>query len=129
MRTLKAEIRDRVFEQLNGIADALARQHGAKIKVNLEFGYPATVNHAAETDFASAVASEVVGSGRVDQAVAPMMGGEDFSYMLQARPGAFIFIGNGETAGLHHPAYDFNDAAIPAGVSYWVKLIETALPA
>jgi len=57
------------------------------------------------------------------------MGGEDFSYMLEARPGAFIFIGNGDTAGLHHPAYDFNDEIIPHGMSYWVRLAEAALPA
>ncbi len=59
--------------------------------------------------------------------VAPLMGGEDFSYMLEARPGAFIFVGNGDTAGLHNPAYDFNDDAIPVGASYWVRLVETAL--
>ncbi len=59
----------------------------------------------------------------------PVMGAEDFSFMLNARPGAFIFVGNGDSAGLHHPSYNFNDAAIPFGTSYWVKLVETALPA
>jgi metal-dependent amidase/aminoacylase/carboxypeptidase family protein len=74
------------------------------------------------------VAAEVVGRARVDDNVAPVMGAEDFSFMLQARPGAFIFVGNGDSAGLHHPAYDFNDDTIPVGTSYWVRLVETALP-
>ena len=75
------------------------------------------------------VASQVVGKERVDTTVPPVMGAEDFSFMLQARPGAFIFIGNGDSAGLHHPAYNFNDEVIPVGTSYWVKLVETALRA
>src|SRR5262249_1910861 len=71
---------------------------------------------------------QVVGRERVDDDVAPVMGAEDFSFMLEARPGAFIFVGNGDSAGLHHPAYDFNDEAIPFGASHWIKLIDTALP-
>jgi hippurate hydrolase len=71
----------------------------------------------------------VAGRDRVNENVAPVMGAEDFSFMLEARPGAFIFTGNGESAGLHHPAYDFNDEVIPFGTSYWVKLVETALAA
>ena len=78
---------------------------------------------------APAVAAEVVGRDHVDIAVPPVMGAEDFSFMLEARPGAFIFVGNGDSAGLHHPAYDFNDELIPVGTSYWVKLVETALRA
>ena len=69
----------------------------------------------------------MAGDDRADTAMAPVMGAEDFSYMLEARPGAFIFVGNGDSAGLHHQAYDFNDAAIPTGTSYWVRLVETAL--
>ena len=75
------------------------------------------------------LAAEVVGSERVDTNTPPLMGGEDFSFMLEARPGAFIFIGNGDSAGLHHPAYDFNDEAIPVGASFWARLVETAMPA
>ena len=75
------------------------------------------------------VAAQVVGNERVDTDVAPVMGAEDFSFMLNARPGAFIFVGNGDSAGLHHPAYDFNDEVIPIGTSYWVKLVETAMAA
>jgi hippurate hydrolase len=71
----------------------------------------------------------VVGENKVDIAMAPVMGAEDFSFMLESRPGAFIFVGNGDSAGLHHPAYNFNDDVIPIGTSYWVKLVENALPA
>jgi hippurate hydrolase len=85
------------------------------------------VNHERQTAFAAEVASQVVGKERVDVTVPPVMGAEDFSFMLEARPGAFIFIGNGDSAGLHHPAYNFNDEVIPVGTSYWVKLVETAL--
>lgn len=129
IRTLKSDVRERVFERLNALTDGLSRQHGAELKLTLETGYPATVNHPAQTGFAAEIAQSVVGVQNVNTAVAPMMGGEDFSFMLQQRPGAFIFIGNGDSASLHHPGYDFSDAAIPAGVSYWVKLIETAMPA
>ena len=106
-----------------------ARAHGAKATLTYRHGYPVTRNHEAQTAFAAQVASEVAGEERVDTDMAPVMGAEDFSYMLQARPGAFIFIGNGDSAGLHHPAYDFNDEAIPVGASYWVRLVEKALPA
>ena len=86
--------------------------------------------YLAETrNFAGEVAAEIVGRERVNLDVAPVMGAEDFSYMLEARPGAFIFVGNGDSAGLHHPAYDFNDEVIPIGTSYWVRLVETALAA
>ena len=88
-----------------------------------------SMNHAAQTDFASSVAAEIAGKDKVDIDLAPVMGAEDFSFMLNARPGAFIFVGNGDSAGLHHPAYNFNDDVIPVGTSYWVKLVETALAA
>ena len=74
------------------------------------------------------MAGEVAGVDRVNAETQPLMGGEDFSYMLEERPGAFIFVGNGDSAGLHNPAYDFNDDVIPIGCSYWVRLVETALP-
>ena len=77
--------------------------------------------------FAAEVAAEIAGKDKVNTDAPPIMGAEDFAYMLQERPGAFIWIGNGDSAGLHHPAYDFNDEAIPAGTSYWVRLAETAL--
>jgi len=108
---------------------ALPILYGAKAKVGYSRDYPVVVNHAGETEFAAKIASEVVGEANVDPATVPVMGGEDFAFMLQKRPGAFIFMGNGDSANLHHQAYDFNDKAIPFGASYWVRLIERAMPA
>jgi metal-dependent amidase/aminoacylase/carboxypeptidase family protein len=106
----------------------VAQMTGAKIDLDYVPGYPVTVNHASQTDVATQVAKEIAGDANVHE-MPPMMGAEDFSYMLEARPGAFIFCGNGDSAGLHHPAYNFNDDAIVFGTSYWVKLVENALAA
>jgi hippurate hydrolase len=92
-------------------------------------GYPVTSNHAGATQKAIEIAKDVAGEGRVNASVKPVLGGEDFAYMLEARPGAYIFMGNGDTAGLHHPAYDFNDEATPHGASYWARLVEKLMPA
>jgi hippurate hydrolase len=129
VRTLRKEIAKKSEERIRTICDGLATAFGAKIDVDYQANYPVTFNHAEETVFASDVAIGVAGDAHVHRGIQPVMGGEDFSYMLEARPGAFIFIGNGDTAGLHHPAYDFNDEVIPHGMSYWVKLAETALAA
>ncbi|UVK56730.1 amidohydrolase [Mesorhizobium sp. AR02] len=129
VRTLRKEIAKKSEERIRTICDGLATAFGAKIEVDYQANYPVTFNHAEETVFASDVAANVAGDAQVHRGIQPVMGGEDFSYMLEARPGAFIFIGNGDTAGLHNPAYDFNDEAIPHGMSYWVKLAETALAA
>jgi metal-dependent amidase/aminoacylase/carboxypeptidase family protein len=107
----------------------VALQSGARIELNYERSYPVVMNHPAQTVIAAQVAGEVVGTANVDTDMTPIMGAEDFSYMLEARPGAFVFIGNGDSAGLHHPAYNFNDEAIVYGTSYWVKLVETTLAA
>ena len=109
------------------IAIALAAAAGATARVEYRRGYPPTVNHAAQTDFAASVARKVAGGAHVDANAPPTMGSEDFSFMLEARPGAFIFVGNGDSATLHHPSYDFNDEVLPYGMSYWVELVETAL--
>ena len=127
VRTLQAATRDLAEKRIREIAAGLAAAAGGTARVEYRRGYPATVNHAAQTEFAAKVARKVVGDSRVDSNVAPVMGAEDFSFMLEARPGAFIFLGNGDSAKLHHPAYDFNDAALPYGMSYWVELVETAL--
>ncbi len=129
VRTFNPAIRDLVERRMNAIVDATAAMHEATITLHYERGYPVTRNHDAQTAFASEVARQVVGADRVDANFPATMGAEDFSYMLEERPGCFIFIGNGDTAGLHHPNYDFDDAAIPIGASYWAKLVETALPA
>jgi amidohydrolase len=126
-RTLRAGTRDMVERRIREIAAGLASAAGAEARVEYRRNYPATVNHPAQTDFASKVARKVAGDSQVDSNAMPVMGAEDFSFMLEARPGAFIFLGNGDSAKLHHPAYDFNDAALPYGMSYWVELVETAL--
>ncbi|TPK73650.1 MULTISPECIES: M20 aminoacylase family protein [unclassified Mesorhizobium] len=129
VRTLRKEVARKSEERIRAICEGLATAFGARIEVDYDANYPVTFNHAEETVFASDVAADVAGDAHVHRGIQPVMGGEDFSYMLEARPGAFIFIGNGDTAGLHNPAYDFNDEAIPHGMSYWVKLAETALAA
>jgi amidohydrolase len=126
-RSLTPEVRDLLEKRLHEVVDGVAKLYGAKAKLTYKRDYPVTRNHARQAAFAAEVAASVVGKERVDTDVPPVMGAEDFSYMLEARPGAFIFIGNGDSAGLHHPAYNFNDEAIPVGTSYWVKLVETAL--
>jgi amidohydrolase len=127
-RSLTPEVRDLLERRLHEVVIGTAQLYGANARLTYRRDYPVTRNHERQAAFAAAVAGEVVGRERVDDDAAPVMGAEDFSFMLEARPGAFIFVGNGDSAGLHHPAYDFNDEAIPFGASYWVKLIETALP-
>jgi hippurate hydrolase len=126
-RSLTEEVRNLLEKRVPEIVEGTARLYGAKATAKYRRGYPVLKNHAAQTDFAAQVAGEIAGKDKVDIDMAPVMGAEDFSYMLNARPGAFIFVGNGDSAGLHHPAYNFNDEAIPFGTSYWVKLAETAL--
>jgi len=126
-RSLTAEVRDLLERRLHEVVEGTARLHGAKATFTYKRDYPVTRNHERQTAFASTVAAEVVGRERVEENTPPVMGAEDFSFMLEARPGAFIFVGNGDSAGLHHPAYDFNDEVIPIGTSYWVRLAETAL--
>ena len=129
VRTLKPKMRDLIEKRMNEVCDGVAALTGTKIRLNYDRGYPVLVNHAAQTDVAARVASEIAGAGNVDTDPPPIMGAEDFSYMLEAKPGAFIFVGNGDSAGLHHPAYNFNDEAILYGTSYWIKLVETQLAA
>jgi hippurate hydrolase len=127
-RSLTPEVRDLLERRLHEVVTGTAQLYGATAKLTYKRDYPVTRNHERQAAFAAAVAAKVVGQERVDDRFAPVMGAEDFSFMLEARPGAFIFVGNGDSAGLHHPAYDFNDETIPIGTSYWVKLVETALP-
>ena len=129
VRTLSPEMRDLAEQRMTNIVKSIAEAFDAKAELHFRRGYPVTANHDEQTDFAAEIAEGIAGQGKVDRNIEPMMGGEDFSYMLEERPGAFIFAGNGDTAGLHHPEYDFNDELIPVGCSYWVKLVETALPA
>ena len=126
VRTMSPELRKLGQDRLTAIAETTARADGAEAKVNDMKGYPVMINHGAETEFAAEVAREVSG----DCAEAPLiMGGEDFAYMLEERPGAYILVGNGNTASVHHPEYDFSDEAIPAGCSWWAGVVERRMPA
>jgi amidohydrolase len=128
VRTLTSEVRTMVEKRVREVVEGVARMTGAKIDLEYVRGYPVVVNHAPQTDFAIKVAGDVAGNGNVLE-MPPLMGGEDFAYMLEKRPGAFIFCGNGDSAGLHHPAYNFDDSAIVFGTSYWIKLVENTLAA
>ena len=128
VRTLDQGVRDMIEGRIKAMVPAIAEGYGCTVEVEYIRGYPVTVNHTDQTDFAVKVASEVVGADSVDGNMPPKLGGEDFSYMLESRPGMMIMIGNGDTAGLHHPEYDFNDDIIPIGCSFWAKLVETSLP-
>jgi len=128
VRTLTAKVRQLIEKRVREVTAGVAQMTGARIDLNYERGYPVTSNHAAQTDFATQVAKEIAGDANV-RGMSPMMGAEDFAYMLEQRPGAFILCGNGDSAGLHHPAYNFNDEAIVFGTSYWIRLVENALAA
>ena len=128
-RSLDPAGADLLEERLHEVVEGTARLYGATAKLTYKRDYPVTRNHERQAAFAAAVAAKWSAASGSTTDVAPVMGAEDFSFMLEARPGAFIFVGNGDSAGLHHPAYDFNDEVIPIGTSYWVKLVETALPA
>jgi hippurate hydrolase len=125
-RSLDEDIRSLVEGKIASIARGIAEAMGGTATVAYRRGYPVTVNAAPETEYAASVAREVAGRDRVNDKADPSMGGEDFSFMLLERPGAFIFLGNGSTSGLHSDTYDFNDDIIPTGVSYWVGLVEGA---
>jgi len=129
LRSLNTASRDFAQKRIHEVATGIATAHRAKAKVTLTTGYPVTENHRDQTDFAERVAKDVAGAARVDGAMEPSMGSEDFSFMLLERPGAFIFIGNGDTASVHNAKYDFDDAALPVGMSYWARLVELAMPA
>nr|USU33231.1 M20 family metallopeptidase [Methylobacterium sp. OTU13CASTA1] len=128
MRALSKPVRTLVQGRIEAVVTNVAAAFGAHGSIVFGSGYPVTENHPAETDFIADVAAGLVGESQVERAVAPMMAAEDFSYMLAHRPGAYIFLGNGASAGLHHPEYDFNDAAAPYGASLWARVIETGLP-
>ncbi len=128
VRTLDPDVQDFIEAKLNEMVPQFAKSFGAEASIRYVRGYPVTVNSERETAFAADVARDVVGEERVDDDVAPSLGGEDFSFLLQERPGAYIFLGNGNSSELHTDTYDFNDDAIPVGVSYWARLVEKALP-
>ena len=128
VRTFDLSVQEMVIKRMEKIISGLAMSFEVNAKLNYQKGYPPTINHEEKTNFAIEVAKEVCGSDKVLTSVGKEMGAEDFSYMLQKRPGAYLFMGIGEGAGLHNPNYDFNDAAAPVGASFFARLIEKALP-
>ena len=129
VRCLSAGVRDLAERRIGEIVRGLAAAHGAAADLSYDRNYPVTLNHPASVTFAAAIAGEVAGAPNVATDSPPLLAGEDFAYMLEQRPGAYIFIGNGDSAGLHNAGYDFNDEVIPLGCSYWARLVETAMPA
>jgi hippurate hydrolase len=129
VRTLDPEIRDLVERRITEVADSVARAYGGSAETIYSRMYPVTMNHAREAGVAADVARDIVGPDRVNEKFIPMMGAEDFSFMLEARPGAMILVGMGDGNECHHPAYVFNDNILGHGASYWVRLIEKTMPA
>lgn len=126
-RTLSMTDAHHVEERVTRIAQKTGEAAGARVEVDYNQAIPVSENDPGEAAFCTEVAREIVGDARVDGNAVPVMAGEDFSHMLAAVPGTLVFLGNGPSAGLHHPAYDFCDEAIPAGVSYWIRLVERKL--
>ncbi|MER8805138.1 M20 aminoacylase family protein [Mesorhizobium sp. M0998] len=129
VRTLSPELRDFAERQILASARGIARGFGADVEFEYRRHDPVTFNHTEGTSLAVNAARKLVGTAFVNDKIKPLMGSEDFAYMLEARPGAFIFLGNGSSAAVHNPKYDFNDEALPYGIGYWVNLVETALAA
>jgi hippurate hydrolase len=129
LRALRADTRDRIDERTRRVVSSVAAAFGATATIDIRRKYPVTSNHPDQAAFAASVAAEIAGADRVDTDTQPIMGAEDFSFMLESRPGAFILVGNGDSAGLHSPLFDFNDETIPVGSSYWAKLVEKRLAA
>ena len=128
IRTFVPEVQDLIHRRIREITAGQAASYNVDAKVEIEVGYPATVNNAEKVDFAAEVAREVSGEAAVDPNTGMEMGAEDFSYMLNARPGAYFFLGQGEGAGLHNPNYDFNDEVAPVGASFFARLVEKSQP-
>ena len=133
VRSFKKETQDRVEADIERMARAICESQGASMTLRYERRYPALVNSEAETEIAAAVAARVVGEDKVVNGADPLMGSEDFAYMLQAKPGCYIWLGNGEEGGpggcaVHNPHYDFNDEIAVVGASYWATLVEQCLP-
>ncbi len=127
IRTFEKPVQEMVFRRLEEIVAGQAAAYGVRAELDIEIGYPPTVNHAAQTAFAVEVAREIAGDA-VDDDFPAEMGAEDFAYMLEARPGAYLFLGQGEGPGLHHEAFNFNDEVAPVGASFLARLVERAQP-
>ena len=128
LRYFKPEIREIIEKRMGQIVESVSAAHSARATVRLLQGYPATLNSETETGLAAAVIEEIVGAANLHRDMLPSMGAEDFAFMLQRRPGSYVWIGNGaSSSGLHHPGYDFNDEILALGATYWARLVETVL--
>ena len=128
VRTYSSSLRELAEARIRAIGEGIAVSFGVEIELFYDRSYPATVNDPDKAAFAADVARDVVGAAHVDEAIEAEMGAEDFSYMLEARPGAYLFLGQGTGAFCHHPGYDFNDAIAPIGASFFARLVEMAQP-
>lgn len=128
VRTLSKDVRDMAQDKITQLIKNTGLAFGANVELDYDRGYPVMINSDLETSHMIKAAKNVAGDENVDDNASQVMGAEDFSYMLEERPGAYIRVGNGNTASLHHPNYDFNDESIPFGTSFWVELTETRLP-
>jgi hippurate hydrolase len=128
VRAFKPEVRALLKKRIHEIINGHALAYQVQARIDYDWGYPATVNHPDQAAFAIRAAAEIVGPAATNGNSNREMGSEDFSYMLEARPGAYLFMGIGPAAGLHHPAYDFNDEAAPIGASFFARLVERAQP-
>lgn len=128
VRTFDKDVQAMVLRRMKEIVAGTAATFGLQAEMDFEFGYPPTVNDAGKADFAANVAREVAGETGVNSDIDPVMGAEDFSYMLEVRPGAYLMLGQGDTAGVHHPKYNFNDDIAPIGASFFARLVERAQP-
>jgi len=131
-RCFKPEVRDWLKPSMGRVIEGIAATYGAKVEFDYLRRYPSTINHRAETEIAAKIAGEVAGEAKVDTDTPPVMGGEDFAFMLEKVPGCYLFIGNGAGEGacmVHNPNYDFNDEILPVGATYFSRLVETVLPA
>jgi hippurate hydrolase len=130
VRSFKTELQDAIEAGIRRVATGIAGALGTTAEVRYERRYPPTVNSEKETEIAAVIAADVVGDANVNRGLMPTMGSEDFAFMLQAKPGCYVFIGNGtgdKAVGLHNPHYDFNDEILPIGASYWARLVEHTL--
>lgn len=128
VRTFDKDTQELIRRRMTEIVAGQAASYGVEAELDYEIGYPATVNAPEQTEFAANVAREVVGDTNVDANVAKVAGAEDFAYMLEERPGAYLFLGAGEGAGLHHPKFNYNDEVSPIGATFFVRVVETAQP-
>ncbi|WP_170358831.1 M20 aminoacylase family protein [Ruegeria arenilitoris] len=128
VRTFDPAVQKMVIERMEQIVQGQATSYGVSARLDYEKNYPATINDAEKAGFAADVARDISGADQVTANAGREMGAEDFSYMLQARPGAYLFLGQGEGAGLHHPKYNFNDEIAPVGASFFARIVEKAQP-